>query len=266
MKVLITPDVASDYLKKNINNRPLSKHHIDQIVRAIKNNEWIYNGESIKFDTLGNLLDGQHRLHAIISANIPVESEVIFELSPTIFKTLDQTKKRNLSDFIAISGAEWWVEKSALTRHLFFYRTMSYETKKVLYSTHTSSQLFDFYIQNKAEIDDTIMHCRHLKRNGMIIQFSKIVFIYNVFSKIDLNNANKFLNDLLTGYNLVTGSPIAALRETQIKEKMYNQFRISNIIAIDLLFRTWNLYRANTFVKLNAIKPNYKIEKLPELV
>jgi hypothetical protein len=142
---------------------------------------------------------------------------------------------------------------------------MGYETKKVLYSPHTAPQLFNFYMKNKEEIDETVTRCRHLKRNGMIITFSKVLFLSNVCSKIDEDVTNKFLNDLLTGYNLVTGSPIAALRETLIKERLLNQFRISNIIVIDLLFRCWNLYRENAFVGLGKLKPNYKIEKLPDL-
>ena len=61
----ITPEMAREYLEKNSHNRRLSERSVRNLATAIKNGEWQVNGEAIKVDKEGNLLDGQHRLSAI---------------------------------------------------------------------------------------------------------------------------------------------------------------------------------------------------------
>ena len=58
----ITPEMAQRYLERNTHNRRLSERSVRELVTAIKNDEWQVNGEAIKVDEEGNLIDGQHRL------------------------------------------------------------------------------------------------------------------------------------------------------------------------------------------------------------
>ena len=75
---LITPEKAQEYLKFNIENyRSLSKDRVLSYAGDMKNGKWQLNGEAIKFDSEGVLIDGQHRLHAIVRAGVPVEMLVI---------------------------------------------------------------------------------------------------------------------------------------------------------------------------------------------
>lgn len=75
---IITPEMAREYLKFNTENyRSLSKDRVISYAGDMKNGEWQMNGEAIKFDETGKLIDGQHRLHAIIRAGVPVEMLVV---------------------------------------------------------------------------------------------------------------------------------------------------------------------------------------------
>jgi len=74
----ITPDMAQEYLKFNTENyRSLSKDRVISYASDMKNGRWQFNGESIKFSENGQLIDGQHRLQAIIRAGVPVDMLVI---------------------------------------------------------------------------------------------------------------------------------------------------------------------------------------------
>ena len=69
---LITPKIAEQYLAKNSNNYSrLYKATVDQYAYEMLNGEWIFNGEAIKFNKSGKLVDGQHRLSAIVKSDVP---------------------------------------------------------------------------------------------------------------------------------------------------------------------------------------------------
>lgn len=75
---IITPEMAQEYLKFNTENyRSLNKLRVISYSNDMKAGKWQLNGEAIKFDTEGKLIDGQHRLQAIVRANVPVEMLVI---------------------------------------------------------------------------------------------------------------------------------------------------------------------------------------------
>lgn len=64
----ITPEIAKTMLGENVNNRRISRDNVNLFAREIRNGEWRFNGEAIKFGKDGRLLDGQHRLLAVIAA------------------------------------------------------------------------------------------------------------------------------------------------------------------------------------------------------
>ena len=99
----ITPAAAREYLAANRSNRPISRGIVADYVRAMQAGEWLLNGEAIKFDTEGRLVDGQHRLAAIERACKPIDFVVIRGLDPEVFKTLDTGKKRSVADVLSIA-------------------------------------------------------------------------------------------------------------------------------------------------------------------
>jgi hypothetical protein len=68
----IGPDIAKKYLEHNRCNRPLSKTHKDRLAKAIKDGEWFLTHQGIAFDQNSDLVDGQHRLAAIVDAGVCV--------------------------------------------------------------------------------------------------------------------------------------------------------------------------------------------------
>lgn len=63
---IITPETAKSWLLKNVHNRPLRDGLVTTYATDMANEQWQSNGESIKFSSEGELLDGQHRLAAVI--------------------------------------------------------------------------------------------------------------------------------------------------------------------------------------------------------
>lgn len=103
---LITPEMAKEYLshadgvKKN---RPLNKRYIDMYARDMVAGKWKLTHQGIAFDDSGNLRDGQHRLNAIIAANVPVRMMVARGLGENSYAGIDSGFKRSMRDIVALS-------------------------------------------------------------------------------------------------------------------------------------------------------------------
>jgi hypothetical protein len=72
----VTPDQALKWLEDtNTNNRSVRDIHVQRLASDMKNGKWRgFNGEAIRFDSLGRLVDGQHRLWACTVAGVPFDT------------------------------------------------------------------------------------------------------------------------------------------------------------------------------------------------
>lgn len=104
--VRITPEDAVAMLEMNDSNRPLNDQHVKRIARQIADGKWKFNGDTIKIAVTNDILDGQHRLWAIIEAKTAVETIVVRGIEADAFATIDTLRKpRSGSDVLALLGA-----------------------------------------------------------------------------------------------------------------------------------------------------------------
>lgn len=101
---MITPDLAASFLEMNTKNRNLKRKNVDSIVVDILTGEWRLTGNAISFDDTGALLDGQHRLQAIVEANIAVPCFVVLGLPSETMEVIDAGVKRTLADALHLRG------------------------------------------------------------------------------------------------------------------------------------------------------------------
>lgn len=101
--MLVTPELAKAFLQTNTGNRTKRGRWIADLAGMIQRGEWITTHQGIAFSKSGKLLDGQHRLEAIVLANMPVEIMVTRGVSDDAFKVLDNGVKRTLADLTGMS-------------------------------------------------------------------------------------------------------------------------------------------------------------------
>lgn len=100
----ITPFIAAEYLKNNQNNRALSMATVKSYAETMKRGEWLLNGESVDFDWNGNLLNGQHRLHAIVKSGQSIQTFVVRNLDPKVYTSYDCGRSRDAGQLIGMQG------------------------------------------------------------------------------------------------------------------------------------------------------------------
>lgn len=107
--VNITPDMAKEWLEKNMaHNRPVLASTVHAYARQMRAGKWNLTHQGIAFDENGELIDGQHRLRAIIEANIPVQMNVTYNVhrQPGEVFTIDMGRKRTYASIAIMSGID----------------------------------------------------------------------------------------------------------------------------------------------------------------
>lgn len=72
----ITPDIAADWLSGPTHNRPLSWVKVSRYAKLMKDGKWTTHHQGMAFDAKGRLIDGQHRLWAIIESGCTIRIRV----------------------------------------------------------------------------------------------------------------------------------------------------------------------------------------------
>lgn len=95
---VIGKEKAEEYIKANINNyRSIRKRKVDIYAAEMAAGKWQANGEPIVFDENGKLINGQHRLLAIIKSGVAVTILVVRGISQKV-DIFDMGFNRTLTD------------------------------------------------------------------------------------------------------------------------------------------------------------------------
>lgn len=104
--VLVTPKMAQQWLLKNHKNRNLRQAKVDRYARDLLAGSWRFTGESIKFDWDGNLIDGQHRLAALLKSGITIQLLVVRNVDPKAQDVMDTGAARTTVDMLQLNGKQ----------------------------------------------------------------------------------------------------------------------------------------------------------------
>jgi hypothetical protein len=66
----VTPELAARWLKNNFRNRSVREDVVSAYARDMANGRWVYTHQGIAFNDRDELIDGQHRLHAVILSGL----------------------------------------------------------------------------------------------------------------------------------------------------------------------------------------------------
>lgn len=102
--VKMTPDWALELLDGHDNYRNLSPKKVEQFVGDMKEGRWVFDGEPIRLDKDGHLVDGQHRLNACVHADYSFETCLVQGIETEAVKVIDTGKPRNFADYLRSNG------------------------------------------------------------------------------------------------------------------------------------------------------------------
>lgn len=104
----VTPEMAKGWLEENLeNNRKVKQSVVDKYSRDMRSGNWRLTHEAIAFNTKGKLIDGQHRLWAVMLSGIAVQMLVANGVPDDAFDHIDQGLSRSALDIFKTQGRTW---------------------------------------------------------------------------------------------------------------------------------------------------------------
>jgi len=117
---LIDKEKALEYLETNFeNNRKIRSSSVTQIVSDIKDGNFHLSWDCLAFNELGQLVNGQHRLSAVVVADVPCHFNVLRNIDHTTVKHFDIGNKRSQADRIAVHGTPMHPKACAVIKSSF---------------------------------------------------------------------------------------------------------------------------------------------------
>jgi hypothetical protein len=244
----ITPDIAHTWLGQNTHNRNIRGQTVDRFAEAMQRGEWQVNGDAIRFAKDGTLLDGQHRLAAIIKANVTITQLIVRGLDPMAQETMDVGGRRTLSDALRLRGERSTNELANALTWLWRYRE-----RTLAYKIHPTFQQALALLQQEPGLRDSLIHGERLRRK---LHFSHGLggFLHYIFAEIDPADADFFFDRLITGAGLLEEDPIYVLRRRMEDDALSVQ-RMEQYRMAAFFIKAWNAYREGRQVKILIWRP-----------
>jgi hypothetical protein len=122
-KEIITPAIAKRELEEQekriangeYNQRRINEDTVAKYANDMKQGHWLFNNQGIGYDERGNLVDGRHRLWAIVKAGVPVKMLVVKGMEGpqnggaskmSLMDTIDCGRVRTVQNKLQIDGVK----------------------------------------------------------------------------------------------------------------------------------------------------------------
>lgn len=256
----VTPELAEEWLSRNPKNRNLRGQVIASYARDMLSGSWVLNGETVKISSAGHLLDGQHRLSAVVESGTIVPMIVVSGVEASAMPTVDTGAKRTYADALRLQGEENTSVLAAVTRRALLWQR-GYRVKPGSVSP-TGLELNAFLNEHRRLRTSAEVATKLAPR--ALVAASILGLAHFLFSDLDPDEAGWFHARLADGDGLAADDPIAALRNRIVKMRVGGG-RVNETEALALVVMAWNAWRAGeTRSKLQLPRGGLTSENFPE--
>lgn len=240
--IMLTPEVAANWLEAfNTSNRKIQPTHVNAIARDIRGGNWMMNAQPIAFEGdpwsgSARLLNGQHRLQAVVKADAPIEVMVATGLPEEAFATFDMHARHAHRKYIA-KGDE---------RVLAAAAKLQWRVDNQLAPGDRSSPSAS-EIQATIEAHPELMEAFPVSRKKEMQEVGSagiLTFFIAHIRREDDQLSELFLQQLMTGEGLERGNPLIKARAKLIGKRG----EITRRQVLGLLTDTWDEYQAHVDV------------------
>lgn len=259
----ITPTMAAKWLQDNGKNRNIRPGTVDAYARDIANGDWQVTGDAIKFALDGTMLDGQHRLSAIVQADTPVDMFVIRGLTHDAQTVMDSGVKRTASDALSLREFQNTNLLASVARMGLTVDTIGYAGIVGKQRAFTTTEIAT-YIDDHPELPEFLNAGAKAARQ---MDASPTVVCYAMWrlTRINPDAASDFFTAAAEGVGLLAGDPVLALRR-RLAEARRNRERLSMAAYLSMIFRAWNARQEGKPIQRMQVSNRFGEITIPEPV
>lgn len=259
--VSVTPEMARRWLSRNDNNRHLRGVTVTQYARDMKNGRWQITGESIKFNAEGALLDGQHRLAAIVKAGVTVPMVVMRGIPDSAQRVMDTGQARTASDALAMKGEKHTSILAAAIRIAIGMEAEEPDPGKYAVTHAEVEQFLGEHPEMRGAAEFASQVARRTDCPPAVVAYT----FWRFAQVVDVYAAANFWTAASDKVGLAAGDPVIALTN-RFAEARRNREVLPKRVLLSLIYRAWNARREHKtmrFIRVNS--PAGGLVPIPEL-
>jgi hypothetical protein len=226
---------AKQLLEQNPHNRPISAATVRRYASDMKAGRWNNNGQGIVLTPEGKLLDGQHRMAAIVEAQTPIGMLVVRGVPQDTFVTMDSGKPRSMGDVLAIEGYVHTNTLAGIARASYGYvagASVRYPATKAT---------LEAFIRAHPYMQDVARYIGNRPMKLPRSPLGAVLFLGNERRSLDGEVAD-FVDGLITGEGLFKGDARLTLREWFAAQRMKERGRLTSETMFAAFARAWNAF------------------------
>ncbi|MEU9948433.1 hypothetical protein [Streptomyces sp. NPDC047939] len=261
----VSPETAAAWLTHNTSNRPLSKGTVQQLAGQIQRGEWQLTHQGIAFDEDGGLIDGQHRLAAIVKAGRPVPLTVTHGVPRAAFTVMDTGRKRTGRDTLALAGESNATHLAAALRGLHLYLNAPDSAWSGGSSVTSNDQLL-VMLGKHPGVREALPHGIAFNRACRITTTAATIGWYvTTRTRPDIDQS-AWQDGVVTGALLESGDPRLTLRNTMLGLASGKAHRRRDDSREHLLYylKSWNAWVEGRSMKLLRRSPNETMPRISQ--
>ena len=263
--VEVTPDMAWDFLSRTtIKNRFITQSTVHKYARQIMAERWCVTGEALKFDDVGNLLDGQHRLWGFIETGLESAVFLVIKNIPASSQSfIDTPKPRTPANTLEMEGVPDPRIAAATVKMLNEYEHNRMPGSSAWRVALDNQGIYQYTLDHP----DVLTSVSAVADNKGLRDLGKpatIAFTHCVTSRLNPTVAADFWRRIAEADYDGLGDPVQRIRERLIIARRQPHSTVSPTMTAALIFKAWNAaVRGRTIGNLNWVQRGEKMEKFP---
>lgn len=233
--LLVTLAMAEAWLAHRHPNRAVVPRRVEELATLMRQSAWHLNGEPLIFDADGILLDGQHRLSAVVQVGKPVPFLIVRGVRVEAQASLGQALRRSKADILSMHQQASAKTLAGALGVLWRYdRGLMLDPKRTFLAQHTLEVLLR-YPGLAASMSWGLSTRKFLPGSvGAALHY--------LLNQKEAGLAKQFFGRLRDGLELTASDPLHALRERLIEARTRLP-RLPQWVYALWCVRTWNALR-----------------------
>lgn len=235
---LITPTKAKELLAANTHNRNVKDWHVANLASDMLQGRWRERtGESIKIGKNNVLLDGQHRLLAVIKAGKAIRFLIHEDLDDNIQEVLDTGVKRTSGDSLKLANIKNANNVAAIIKVVL----SGLQSKSTASAGITNRTILEEYKKDPVFWDNVVANSVswYSQLRALPPTLFGLCYVSVLRESKKPARAIEFFSGLASGKD--TASSIISLRNKIINDRLSTK-RLTSAAKIEVIRGGWNAY------------------------
>lgn len=270
--VYITPTLARQLLKLNVDNIPAHMPTVDYYRTVVQGKRFRMTHQGMAIDTRRVLQDGQKRLMACADSDEPIAVAFAVGMPPENFKVIDEGRNRSIADLL---GKDDVADRNVVGTTVRLVAAYREPYPRAFLKRKTSNEtLYDAFKGDPARLGEAVRWGRQHATQGRLVASALCAAVYLLREANGRDNVfvQAFLNGLVSGVKggadsrilLDKNDPRLVLRE-DMQQRRERGNRLRAVEQLGFILLAWNLIVDNG-QQARRIKWNDAQDDIPQII